>query len=225
MAFRTISELVNILHSAEFCAALPRSRPSPAIGRILVLAILLALMTDPTVTRPTLSKSPTGIPGLDEITDGGLPTGRPTLVCGGPGSGKTLLGITFLVNGAVHFGEPGVLMSFEENADELAQDVASLGFDLPRAHRREAAGRRLRPRRAQRDRGDRRVRPRGPVRPPRSRGRVDRRQACRARHHRVAVRRTPERSDPARGAAAAVPLAARSRPHGGDYRRAGRDAR
>jgi circadian clock protein KaiC len=75
-------------------------------------------------------KTPTGITGLDEITYGGLPTGRPTLVCGGPGSGKTLLGISFLVNGAVRFGEPGVLMSFEENADDLAQDVASLGFDL-----------------------------------------------------------------------------------------------
>jgi circadian clock protein KaiC len=81
--------------------------------------------------RPTLRKSLTGIPGLDEITSGGLPTGRPTLVCGGPGSGKTLLGITFLVNGALQFGEPGVLMSFEENAGELAEDVASLGYDLP----------------------------------------------------------------------------------------------
>lgn len=81
--------------------------------------------------HPELEKSPTGIPGLDEITNGGLPTGRPTLISGGPGSGKTLLGITFLVNGAVQFGEPGVLMTFEENAEELAQDVASLGFDLP----------------------------------------------------------------------------------------------
>ncbi|HEX9660466.1 MAG TPA: circadian clock protein KaiC [Rhodothermales bacterium] len=80
--------------------------------------------------RPTLRKARTGIPGLDEITLGGLPAGRPTLVCGGPGSGKTLLGISFLVNGAVLFDEPGVLMSFEENAQELAQDVASLGFDL-----------------------------------------------------------------------------------------------
>jgi circadian clock protein KaiC len=78
-----------------------------------------------------LPKSPTGIDGLDEITNGGLPTGRPTLVVGGPGAGKTLLGVTFLVNGAVHYNEPGVLMSFEENADELAGDVASLGYDLP----------------------------------------------------------------------------------------------
>jgi circadian clock protein KaiC len=78
-----------------------------------------------------LPKTPTGIRGLDEITRGGLPTGRPTLVCGGPGSGKTLLALTFLVNGAIEFDEPGVLVTFEENADEIANDVASLGFDLP----------------------------------------------------------------------------------------------
>ena len=78
-----------------------------------------------------LPKSLTGIRGLDEITLGGLPQGRPTLVCGGPGSGKTLLGLTFLVNGVLHFGEPGVLMTFEENAEEVASDVASLGFDIP----------------------------------------------------------------------------------------------
>jgi circadian clock protein KaiC len=79
----------------------------------------------------TLQKTLTGIRGLDEITRGGLPKGRPTLVCGGAGSGKTLLALTFLVNGAVRFDEPGVLMTFEENADEIASDVASLGFDLP----------------------------------------------------------------------------------------------
>ncbi len=78
-----------------------------------------------------LPKTPTGIRGLDEITRGGLPKGRPTLVCGGPGSGKTLLALTFLVNGAVQFDEPGVLLTFEENQDEIASDVASLGFDLP----------------------------------------------------------------------------------------------
>jgi circadian clock protein KaiC len=77
-----------------------------------------------------LAKSLTGIRGLDEITRGGLPTGRPTLVCGGPGSGKTLLALTFLVNGIVQFDEPGVLMTFEENLEEIASDVMSLGFDL-----------------------------------------------------------------------------------------------
>ncbi|MEO8018771.1 MAG: circadian clock protein KaiC [Pseudomonadota bacterium] len=80
--------------------------------------------------RPELHKAPTGIPGLDDITNGGLPQGRPTLVSGGPGSGKTLLGVSFLVNGAQQFSEPGVLLSFEENAAELAQDVRSLGYDL-----------------------------------------------------------------------------------------------
>src|SRR6267378_7580681 len=80
---------------------------------------------------PELAKTPTGIRGLDEITRGGLPKGRPTLVCGGPGSGKTLLALTFLVNGVTQFDEPGVLMTFEENAEEITSDVASLGFDLP----------------------------------------------------------------------------------------------
>jgi circadian clock protein KaiC len=89
----------------------------------------LTLTTD-RPPRPGLRKSPTGIPGLDEVTLGGLPSGRPTLVCGGPGSGKTLIGISFLVNGALLFDEPGVLMTFEENVDELAADVRSLGVDL-----------------------------------------------------------------------------------------------
>src|SRR6478609_9959834 len=77
-----------------------------------------------------LRKSPTGIRGLDEITDGGLPAGRPTLVCGGTGCGKTLLALEFLVHGASEYGEPGVFMAFEETAEELTQNVASLGFDL-----------------------------------------------------------------------------------------------
>lgn len=75
---------------------------------------------------------PSGIDGFDAITDGGLPQGRATLVCGGPGSGKTLFGVQFVVNGAVKFGEPGVLISFEETPDELIADVAGLGWDLPR---------------------------------------------------------------------------------------------
>jgi circadian clock protein KaiC len=77
-----------------------------------------------------LPKSPTGISGLDEITSGGLPKGRPTLVAGGAGSGKTLFAMEFLVKGATQFDEPGVFVAFEENAAELAQNVASLGFDL-----------------------------------------------------------------------------------------------
>jgi len=78
-----------------------------------------------------LPKTPTGIEGFDEITGGGLPTGRPSLVCGSAGCGKTLFAISFLVHGAARFDEPGVFMSFEESPDELAQNVASLGFDLP----------------------------------------------------------------------------------------------
>ena len=79
---------------------------------------------------PQLPKSPTGIDGLDEITEGGLPLGRPTLLCGSAGCGKTLFGIEFLVRGVLDFNEPGVLMAFEETAEELAANVASLGFDL-----------------------------------------------------------------------------------------------
>ena len=90
-----------------------------------------------TTPRPQLPKSPTGIQGLDEITDGGLPTGRPTLVCGGAGCGKTLLAMEFLVRGATDFDEPGVFMTFEENAQELTANVASIGFDLPSLIRRK----------------------------------------------------------------------------------------
>jgi len=77
-----------------------------------------------------LPRCPTGIQGLDEITSGGLPRGRPTLVCGGAGCGKTLLAAEFLVRGATQFDEPGVLMAFEETEKELKDNVASLGFDL-----------------------------------------------------------------------------------------------
>lgn len=83
----------------------------------------------PQKLRP-LPKAPSGIKGLDEITLGGLPKGRPTLVCGSAGCGKTLFGIEFLVRGALQFGEPGVCISFEESARDLASNVASLGFDL-----------------------------------------------------------------------------------------------
>jgi circadian clock protein KaiC len=78
----------------------------------------------------TLAKTPTGIHGLDEITGGGLPAGRPTLVCGGAGCGKTLLAMEFLLRGALQYGEPGVFIAFEETGEELTQNVASLGFDL-----------------------------------------------------------------------------------------------
>lgn len=78
----------------------------------------------------SLPKAATGISGLDAITGGGIPRGRTTLVCGGAGCGKTLLAIEFLVRGATELGEPGVFLAFEETAEELAQNVRSLGFDL-----------------------------------------------------------------------------------------------
>jgi len=78
-----------------------------------------------------VAKTPTGTLGLDEITRGGIPTGRNTLVCGGAGSGKTLFAMKYLLCGAMEYGEPGLCVSFEENAQELAQNMASLGFDIP----------------------------------------------------------------------------------------------
>src|SRR5665213_2233800 len=88
-------------------------------------------------TAALLPKCPTGIRGLDEITGGGLPRGRPTLVCGGAGCGKTLLAAEFLVRGATLFDEAGVLMAFEETEKELTANVASLGFDLAGLIRRK----------------------------------------------------------------------------------------
>ena len=83
------------------------------------------------IEHAQLSKSATGIDGLDAITEGGLPTGRPTLLCGAAGCGKTLFGVTFLVQGAVRFKQPGVLMTFEERPDDISANVESLGYDLP----------------------------------------------------------------------------------------------
>src|SRR5215212_7412564 len=77
-----------------------------------------------------LQKEPTGIPGFDEITGGGLPSGRPTLICGSAGAGKTLFSMEFLVKGAMLYNQPGVFMSFEETDEELSKNVASLGFDV-----------------------------------------------------------------------------------------------
>jgi circadian clock protein KaiC len=77
-----------------------------------------------------MEKTPTGISGLDEITEGGLPKGRPTLICGDAGSGKTLFSIEFIVRGATEYNEPGVFVAFEEKSEELAVNVASLGFNL-----------------------------------------------------------------------------------------------
>ena len=81
---------------------------------------------------PTIEKAPTGIQGLDEITYGGLPKGRPTLLCGSAGCGKTLFSMTFLYNGAVQFDEPGVFIAFEEQQDDLIKNVGSLSYDVER---------------------------------------------------------------------------------------------
>jgi circadian clock protein KaiC len=93
------------------------------------------LMPAKTIEHPSLPKAPTGIGGFDEITFGGLPKGRPTLVCGSAGCGKTLFGIEFLVRGITQFGDPGVLVSFEESGHDLEMNVASLGFNLRRLQR------------------------------------------------------------------------------------------
>jgi circadian clock protein KaiC len=79
---------------------------------------------------PSIGKSPTGIGGLDEVTQGGLPRGRPTLLCGSAGCGKTLFGMTFLYNGAVEYNEPGVFLAFEERPEDLIKNVSSLNYDI-----------------------------------------------------------------------------------------------
>lgn len=88
------------------------------------------ILTKNTVPAAQLPKTLTGISGFDEITQGGLPKGRPTLICGEAGCGKTLFSLEFIIRGALNFNEPGVFVAFEEKADELAQNVTSLGFDL-----------------------------------------------------------------------------------------------
>jgi circadian clock protein KaiC len=90
-------------------------------------------LTLPPGGLPELQKAPTGVSGLDEVTGGGLPRGRATLVCGPAGCGKTLLAMEFLVRGITEYGEPGVFVAFEESTDDLVANFASLGFDLPAA--------------------------------------------------------------------------------------------
>src|SRR5678816_2839136 len=85
----------------------------------------------PSPSSLVLEKLPTSIRGLDQVTHGGFPKGRTALVCGGPGTGKTLFGLEFLVRGAMLYNEPGVCIALEETAEELITNVASLGHDLP----------------------------------------------------------------------------------------------
>ncbi len=88
-------------------------------------------MADQHVPEGGIEKSPTGIEGVDEITGGGLPCGRTTLLLGGPGSGKTVFALQTLANGVRDFGEPGLFVAFEENSEEILQNAASFGWDLP----------------------------------------------------------------------------------------------
>src|ERR1700722_20733620 len=83
----------------------------------------------------SIRKSPTGILGFDEITGGGLPRGRTTLVAGGPGCGKTIFGLQFLVNGAKNFGEPGIFVAFEEESRRIAANAESFGWRLSQLRR------------------------------------------------------------------------------------------
>ena len=87
-------------------------------------------INDTSKNKEFLEKKPTGIHGFDEITFGGLPQGRPSIIIGGPGSGKTLFGMEFLVNGVRMFNEPGVFVAFEETEQDLSKNTASLGFDI-----------------------------------------------------------------------------------------------
>jgi circadian clock protein KaiC len=122
----------------------PTPKPKPkgsrkAAAKAATKAVLKAtsLRRGKAKSRPQLPKTPSGILGLDEITGGGLPKGRPTLVCGGAGCGKTVLGMQFLVNGALLYNEPGVFMSFQESEQELIRNVEAFGFNLKDLIRRK----------------------------------------------------------------------------------------
>jgi circadian clock protein KaiC len=121
-------------HVGFFCALVCPRKPKAAARMATVTdqqgCTMIETANKQKTLPATLPKCTTGIQGLDEITGGGLPKGRPTLVCGGAGCGKTLLGIEFIVRGAMLHDEPGVFLAFEETAEELAQNVRSLGFDL-----------------------------------------------------------------------------------------------
>jgi circadian clock protein KaiC len=104
--------------------------PASLKNRSNTFSLAVSAATNGRYRRTALAKTPTGIQGLDEITLGGLPKGRPTLVCGSAGCGKTLLSMEFLVHGAITFNEPGVFIAFEETEEDLRKNVASLGYDL-----------------------------------------------------------------------------------------------
>ena len=127
-------------------------------------------------------KAPTGIQGLDEITQGGVPKGRATLICGDAGCGKTLMAMEFLVRGATEFDEPGVFMAFEETAEELTENVRSLGFNLDDlVQKNRLCLDHVHVERSEIEE-DWRIRLGRPVHPARAGHRFGRRQAGRARH-------------------------------------------
>jgi KaiC len=115
------------------------SRPFPKRDQAMERISLPMLPTSTAPTKvvlrmtahPQLFKAATGIDGLDAIMEGGLPAGRPTLLCGAAGCGKTLFGVTFLVEGALRFDQAGVLMTFEERPEDISANVESLGYKLP----------------------------------------------------------------------------------------------
>ena len=167
---------------------------------------------------PHLRKAATGISGLDEVTGGGLPAGRPTLVCGPAGCGKTLLAMEFLIRGITEFDEPGLFVAFEESIRRAGRERRIPRVRSPAAAGRTPPGDGSRPARARRLVGDRRVGPKRTVHPARCGDRRSRRQAGGPGHRRNTVRRVREHRDPSRRAASAVQLAQGKRGDGGGHR-------
>src|ERR1700743_2476342 len=102
-------------------------RAIPKFWRNHALATSKVRQSGSEKSAPKLEKALTGIAGFDQITNGGLPQGRPTIVCGGPGCGKTMFAMEFLVRSGTQFKEPGVLMTFEEHGEEMTKNAAALG--------------------------------------------------------------------------------------------------
>jgi predicted ATP-dependent serine protease len=120
---------LRLANTGTCCSALETSKTS-RVGQCEQKRAVAR--SDSQLGHPQLRQAATGIDGLDAIMEGGLPAGRPTLLCGAAGCGKTLFGVTFLAEGSLRFGEPGVLISFEERPQDISENVASLGYDLPR---------------------------------------------------------------------------------------------
>ena len=176
-------------------------------------------MSDLQFRRVQLRKAATGIDGLDAIMEGGLPAGRPTLLCGAAGCGKTLFGVTFLVEGSLRFGEPGVLMSFEERPQDISENVASLGYDLPRLVAEKKLFIDQVHNRARRKRGKRLFRSGRTFCPAWLCDRRRRRKTGRARYHRKLVRGPVRRHGCTQRASPPVHMAQGKRRHRNHHRR------